>query len=53
MCIFKLLAFTLYWVATCVQSVSGKTYPIYCHTIHLKHHKSSLTGGLMSLHGLE
>ena len=51
-CILKLLSFTLYWVATCVQSVSSKKYPIYSYTIHLIHHKSSLIGGLMSLFSL-
>ena len=52
-CLHKLSAFTLYWVATCVQSVSSKKYPTYCYTIHLVHHKSSLIGGLMSLFSLE
>ena len=52
-CITKIVTFTLYWVATCVQSVSSKKYQLYWYTIHLVHHKSSLIGGLMSLFGLE
>ena len=52
-CILKPSAFTLYWIATCAQSVSSKKYPIYWYTIHLIHHKSSLTGCLISLLGLE